>query len=275
MPSQPAAEATEGGRCRKRALNQALWRVAYELLASRFPMPEWAFMNYGYTALPPLTDSPELDPSDEPDRYCIQLYHQVASRVDLTGSTLLEVGSGRGGGLSYVKRYLRPSLAIGVDLSAVAVRLCNRHRAVAGLVYDHGDARALQFPDSSFDAVLNVESSHCYPSMETFISEVHRVLRPGGHFLFADFRPAEVLPALHRQLCGCGLRVVEKEVITPNVLEALELDSDRKLGLIRATVPRWLQGPFRRFAGIRESQTHESFRTGRHEYVRYVLRKSA
>lgn len=32
--------------------------------------------------------------------------------------TVLEVGSGRGGGLSYVKRYLQPEIAIGVDYSS-------------------------------------------------------------------------------------------------------------------------------------------------------------
>jgi SAM-dependent methyltransferase len=254
-------------------VNQALWRVTYRYLASRIPMPEWAFMNYGYAALGPETDRLDLEPRDEPDRYCIQLYDRVASRIDLTGCELLEVGSGRGGGSSYVKRYLRPAFVVGADLSLEAVRLCNRHRAFPGLVYVQGDAQALQFPDASFDAVLNVESSHCYPSMETFVSEVHRVLRPGGHFLFADFRPAKALPALHAQLAGAGLEVVEKEVITPNVVAALELDSDRKLALIGDMVPGWLQRPFARFAGIQGSRTHEDFRAGRTEYVRYVLRK--
>jgi fatty-acid O-methyltransferase len=59
----------------------------------------------------------------------------------------------------------------------------------AGLDFVQGDAQNLHFPDQSFDAVINVEGSHIYPNFERFLGEVARVLRPGGHFLYADFRP--------------------------------------------------------------------------------------
>ncbi|MGH2689800.1 MAG: class I SAM-dependent methyltransferase, partial [Actinomycetota bacterium] len=170
---------------------------------------------------------------------------------------------------------LGPAAMVGVDLSESAVELCARRHPVAGLSFRAGDAERLPFPDGSFDAVLNVESSHCYPSMETFLSEVRRVLEPGGHFLFADFRPDEELTKLHDQLVGSRLSVLEREVITPNVVAALELDSDRKMHLIRSMVPAWLRGPFSRFAGIQGSHTHEGFRSGRTQYVRYVARKDA
>jgi SAM-dependent methyltransferase len=256
-------------------VNQALWRVTYEYLAARLPLPEWAFMNYGYTAVAPDTDSLELAASDEADRFCIQLYERVAGAVDLRGSDVLEVGSGRGGGASYMKRYLGPATVVGADLSRRAVRLCNRYRAIPGLRFVQGDALALPFPEGSFDAVVNVESSHCYPSMDDFLVEVHRVLRPGGHFLFADFRSGEKVRRLRDELARCPLDVVDEEVITANVVAALERDSDRKLRLIRQIVPRWLQSRFARFAAIEGSQTHEGFLAGRTQYQRFVLRKPA
>ena len=49
-----------------------------------------------------------------------------------------------------------------------------------------GDAESLPFGDEMFDAVVNVESSHCYGSTPAFLAQVKRVLRCGGHFLFAD-----------------------------------------------------------------------------------------
>ena len=52
----------------------------------------------------------------------------------------------------------------------------------------HGNAESLPFADESFDAVINVEASHGYPDFPRFLAEVARVLRPGGHFLYADFR---------------------------------------------------------------------------------------
>ena len=51
-----------------------------------------------------------------------------------------------------------------------------------------GNAESLPFPDESFDAVINVEASHAYPHFDRFLPELTRVLRPRGHFLYADFR---------------------------------------------------------------------------------------
>jgi ubiquinone/menaquinone biosynthesis C-methylase UbiE len=170
-------------------------------------------------------------------------------------------------------RYLGPASVVGADFSSEAVNFCTHHRIVPGLRFTEGDAEALPFPDASFDAVLNVESSHCYATMSTFLGEVHRVLRPGGWFLFADFRPADRLGGLRAQLAACRMQLVEEEIITPNVVAALEQDSTRKLGLIRRYVPRLLRRPFGKFAGIEGSKIHERFKSGQAEYLRCVLRK--
>src|SRR5215469_16221486 len=54
------------------------------------------FFNFGYEEDPAM--GLPLAPSDEPDRYCIQLYQVTASQVDLAGKRLLEVSCGAGGG---------------------------------------------------------------------------------------------------------------------------------------------------------------------------------
>jgi hypothetical protein len=61
----------------------------------------------------PVRTTLRLAETDEPDRHWIQLYHHVAGAVDLEKCTVLEVGSGRGGGASFIKRYLRPASVIG------------------------------------------------------------------------------------------------------------------------------------------------------------------
>src|SRR5689334_9089238 len=87
-------------------MKKTLWRALYGVLARARRAEDWTFMNYGYA----LGDGKtvELEPADEPDRHCIQLYHHVASGANLEGARVVEVGSGRGGGASFVKRYLRP-----------------------------------------------------------------------------------------------------------------------------------------------------------------------
>ena len=132
---------------------------------------------------------------------------------------------GRGGGASYISRYLQPRSMTGMDFSQAAVDLCNRHRLAPGLAFVCGDALSMPFPASSFDAVVNIESSHCYESMDTFLSEVCRVLRPGGRFFFADLRSMDGVTTLQEQFNACGLTVEKQTDITTNVLTALQLDN--------------------------------------------------
>ena len=75
----------------------------------------------------------------------------------------------------------------------------------------HGDAEKLPFPDQSFDAVINVESSGAYPHFSRFLAEVARVLRPGGHFLYADLRPANSIAEWEAALAGAPMRMLSHE----------------------------------------------------------------
>jgi ubiquinone/menaquinone biosynthesis C-methylase UbiE len=57
-----------------------------------------------------------------------------------------------------------------------------------------GDMLALPFPDRSFDVVTTGYGIRNVPDLDASLSEVHRVLRPGGLFLSLDFnRPANAL----------------------------------------------------------------------------------
>jgi ubiquinone/menaquinone biosynthesis C-methylase UbiE len=251
-------------------LKKTLWRSWYDYLARSRRVPDWTFMNYGYAAS---VNTFQLDKADEPDRHWIQLYHHVTGGVDLEGCTVLEVGSGRGGGASFIKRYLKPSRMIGVDLSKNAVKLSAEMHRVEGLEFRVGDAENLPFDARSVDAVINVESSHCYPSFKRFLLEVRRVLKPGGHFLYADFRERGNVEQWRRSLHDSGLSVIRESEITANVFNALDKDNERKLALIDRFVPRALQHSFYDFAAVRGSSLFEAFRTEKLVYMSFVLRK--
>lgn len=228
-------------------------------------------MNFGYAI--PGNETLSLASADEPDRYCIQLYNHVAGEVDLGGCTVLEVGSGRGGGSSFLRRYKRPAVMVGVDLSQKAVDFSRLSHHEDGLEFKVGDAESLPFTDNSFDAVINVESSHCYPAFETFLSEVRRVLRPGGHFLYADFRERSSIDAWRSALQAAGLEKLRETDITPNVVMALESDNDRKVEWVHRNIPAIIRPSFLNFAAVRGSDLFESFRSGRLVYMSFVFRK--
>jgi len=255
-------------------LRRQLWRWWYNRLAKQHQAGDWTFMNYGF--VPPAGEPAlALSATDESDRLCIQLYHRVASATDLSGRDVLEVGSGRGGGASFIARYHRPARMTGVDFSPTAVALCEqRHAAVANLSFRTGDAEALPFPDASFDAVINVESSHCYGHVDRFFAEAARVLRPGGWFLYTDFRSAEDMPALHTALAApAGWERVAHEDITAAVADALQADDERKRALIRQFISPRFQPLFGEFAGLVGGQMYEGFRNRTILYHRFAFRR--
>src|SRR5215216_3900704 len=253
----------------KRFLN----RTWYQYLAKADKDAHMLFMNYGYADPSEATAALELQPTDESRRLCIQLYQRVAGAIDLSGKDVLEIGCGRGGGSSYIMRYLRPQSITGMDIADNAVAFCRKYHAVPGLSFRQGDAEALPFADQSFEVVVNVESSHCYGSMERFVSEVVRVLRRGGFFLFTDHRPSGQIDRLRGQLCA-ELQSLEEESVTLGVLKALDLDHERKLALIQQKAPKWLRKQFHLFAAIKGSPLYENFRSGAVEYLRFVLQKA-
>ncbi len=258
--------------CRFAPIKRLMWRRWYQILAKHRWEAGWTFMNYGFA---PTAAALALHPDDEPNRHFIQLYHFVAGAINLRGLRVLEVGSGRGGGAAFMKKYLGPARVTGTDISPNAVELCRRTHCVDGLDFKRGDAESLPFEAGTFDAVVNVESSHCYGSMPAFLAEVRRVLRPGGHFLYADMRDGEAVPEWRRQLERSGMSILREVDITPNVVSALDAEDERKRGLIAKTIPGFMQPAFVDFAGLRGSQVYEAFRTRRMVYFAYTLRSPA
>lgn len=253
---------------------RALWRWWYEKWAGKVGAGEWTFMNYGF-AWPAGEKAPELQAEDEQDRYCAQLYHRVALPGHLSEKEVLEVGAGRGGGAAFVVRYHDPDRLTAVDFSPQAVEFCRTRHRLDRLIFQAGDAERLPFPDASFDAVINVESSHCYGSVATFLAEVTRVLRPGGCFLYADLREAPEMADLEKQLQALpGMTVSETEDLTPQVAAALTADDGRKQQMITRLIPESQRAMFREFAGLAGSKIHRNLRDRTLLYQRWMLVKS-
>jgi len=241
----------------------------YQHSSGNYRDKDWTFMNWGFVDLDSKASRLELDPSLEAERYSIQLYHHVASAVDIKGKDVLEVGSGRGGGAAYIQRYLQSRTMTGVDFSANLVDFSQATHTAEGLIFIAGDAESLPFDDHSFDVVINVESSHTYGSMETFLGEVTRVLRPNGYFLFADVRPKESVHTLRCQLQDSGLHILDEKDISQNVLKALETDTGRKYTLIKAKVRQVIAKSIKNFAGMRGLSSGET------QYLSVVMQKGA
>lgn len=249
---------------------RTLWKYWYPYLTSLTKDAAITFLNYGFVDDNP----PQLQPDDERNRLYIQLYHHVAGALDLTNADVMEISCGHGGGASYVARYLHPQSMLGVDRNPNAIEFCRTLHTVASLSFTQGDAESLQFADGSFDAILNVEASHCYGDFTRFLREVTRLLRPGGHFLFADFRSQTDFGKLREEITQSGLQIVKQTEITPNVLRSMESDSQAKQLLIQQLAPRFLHKFAAQFAGVKGSGMFEGFASGETIYFSFVLQKA-
>ena len=252
-------------------LRKIIWKLWYPFLTRRLRDEEVLFLNYAFETDPPL--SLKLEPADEPNRACIQLYHHVATQVELAGKRVLEVSCGHGGGASFLTRTLHPAHYTGLDLNPTGIAFCRRRHRVAGLDFVQGDAGNLPFADASFDAVINVEASHCYPDFPRFLAEVARVLRPGGHFLYADFRFNEGLADWEQALAGAPLKQVGTRVINAEVLRGMDLNSARSQALLVRHLPAWMQSLGRDFAGIRGSRIYNALKEDHLSYRSYCFVK--
>ena len=149
-------------------------------------------------------------------------------RVDLKGKKVLEVSCGHGGGASYLVRTSDPASYTGLDLNSAAIDLCRERHNLPGLDFVCGNADDLPFADQSFDAVINIEASSYYPSFPRFLAEVARVLRPGGHFQYADIRyERNHIAKWEEELRSSPMRLVSERDISEEVACGVEKNVPR------------------------------------------------
>jgi ubiquinone/menaquinone biosynthesis C-methylase UbiE len=252
------------------AVPSILFKLLYWYINTVDKKKEIIFMNYGYHDA---EESIELHTNDEVNRYSIQLYHRLAKMAEIKDKDIVEVGSGRGGGIAYITKRFKPASALGIDLDSKAAKFGNKHYNLKGLSFQQGDAQHLDLADESVDIIFNVESSHRYPKMELFLDGVYRALKPGGHFLYTDFRNQEEMPILTHQLSKYDYIKFDEQFINEQVKLALEIDSARRVKLVKKFIPFFLQKYIHDFAGSQGSPTYKNIESGEMVYFVFCFQK--
>jgi ubiquinone/menaquinone biosynthesis C-methylase UbiE len=118
------------------------------------------------------------------DRRAAETADHVARLLTLTGDErALDVGTGAGA----FALALAPLVHEVVGVDVVPELLAEaRKRATANAEFVEGDAESLAFPTDSFDVVCTARTLHHMARPEVVLSEMTRVLRPGGTMLVVD-----------------------------------------------------------------------------------------
>lgn len=114
---------------------------------------------------------------------------ELADCVDLKGVSILDVGCGLGGPCRMLADEYNCQVT-GIDLSNEYIRTANQLSKLVKLdsktTFIQGDAARLPFDNNTFDVVWTQHVQMNIPNKKDFYSEISRVLKVGGYFLFYE-----------------------------------------------------------------------------------------
>ena len=107
----------------------------------------------------------------------------------LTGQRVLEVGCGRGVGTQLLFKRFGAREVVAFDIDPDMVARARRRLAAyppERLTLTVGDVTTIDAPTATFDAVIDFAIIHHVPDWPRAVTEIVRVLKPGGRFYFEE-----------------------------------------------------------------------------------------
>jgi arsenite methyltransferase len=106
------------------------------------------------------------------------------------GETVLDIGCGSGVDTIFAAKMTGPAgKVVGIDLMPEMLQRAKENLKSANLdnvTYQEASADKLSFPDENFDVVISNGVFNLVPDKARALSEVFRVLKPGGRLMIAD-----------------------------------------------------------------------------------------
>jgi demethylmenaquinone methyltransferase/2-methoxy-6-polyprenyl-1,4-benzoquinol methylase len=111
--------------------------------------------------------------------------------------TILDVATGTGD-LAIAALKINPEKIIGIDIAAdmveVGVQKIKKKKLQDIIHLQTGDSENLEFPSETFDAVMVAFGVRNFENLKKGLSEMHRVLKPGGQILILEFSQPSKFP---------------------------------------------------------------------------------
>jgi 2-polyprenyl-3-methyl-5-hydroxy-6-metoxy-1,4-benzoquinol methylase/uncharacterized coiled-coil DUF342 family protein len=137
------------------------------------PMPAANLPFTGERLTPELTGQTEIE----------HLHRYFLARHMCRGKDVLDVASGEGYGSALLAQVAKS--VVGVELAEDVVAHANTEYGQSNVCFRQGDARELPIPDASIDVAVSFETIEHFDGHDRFLSEIRRVLRPGGRLVIS------------------------------------------------------------------------------------------
>ncbi len=106
------------------------------------------------------------------------------ANIDWNNKKVLEIGLGQGSEAQ--KIILKGALYNGIDITSESIKRIKLRCELFNLPYESlklNNAEEIDFPDNYFDIVFSHGVIHHSPRIQKIVSEIYRVLKPGGEFV--------------------------------------------------------------------------------------------
>lgn len=221
------------------------------------------FMNCGYI-INENTQFSAIDLKENMiERNSIKLLLEVVGNIDCNNKKIIEIGCGRGGNIYYLKKYFKPEFVIGIDICMENIISCGKRKHEKSF-YCVADAENIPFASSYFDIAINIESSFHYPNLFEFYLNVHRILKTGGYFLYADVLPIQRFREMETLFVSLNFEITRAQNITSNVLLSFESIASSYVNEKKTN----------EFLAFHDSKNYKIMKEGGAEYRIYVVKKS-
>lgn len=110
-------------------------------------------------------------------------YLELISNYTKGADRLLEVGCGSGASTYVIASRFSFLDCIGIDISKAAIEFASRNYRLKNLRFEVGNAKSLNYPDSSFCIVTSFDCLEHIPDLEKALHELTRVVKPGGYLI--------------------------------------------------------------------------------------------
>lgn len=169
------------------------------------------------------------------------------SFVDCTDKEVLDLGTGGGRFALRISGIARQ--VFGIDISEEMIRIAqSRKSSHANVHFEVGDAEQLRFSDQQFDIVVSAGMFEYMQDMSSYFREVHRVLKPGGVFVFTCHRSTSkaLWNRIHRKVTNMLWRWLWR---VPQTEYVLKMDQRS----------RYYQKSYHRYDDVRKMLVHNGF----------------